>query len=98
MKYKFFWMLNAYCKNKRKAKIFKQMTIFTGKDKQKNRTHHDKMIKKFKRKKEPEKEMLYLFYYESYYLRQLGVDHLKKQLYLFIKESALDQKLKDSSI
>lgn len=54
------------------------MTKFTGKDKQKNRTHHDKMIKKFKRKKEPEKEMLYLFYYESYYLRQLGVDHLKK--------------------
>jgi hypothetical protein len=54
------------------------MTIFTGKDEQQNRTHHNKMIKKFKRKKEPEKEMLYSFYYESYFLRRLDVDHLKK--------------------
>lgn len=54
------------------------MIQFTGKDNQKNRTHHEKMIKKFKIKKEPEKEMLYLFYYENYYLRRLGVDHLKK--------------------
>ena len=64
---------------------------FTNKTSIQNRTHHEKMIKLFRKEACPKYFFLYHFYFEKFIVRHLDEQQLKKELIIFIRNLNIDQ-------